>query len=211
MLCDDDDLLLKGHMGRILRRSWRPRGSSTRTSKLWSMRGMRPGRSGSPDSRRLFAYTCDLAEMRRFSTFVSSGCLYRKELHDGIGKLRCEHVSLLGLGFFPARRCMRAGGRVPAAACFTPSRRAAAINSNNFDSMRGYLDKLSAKHDLGPLPRKTFICCWRRKKFGSGKRKVKFYGTADRPFPGWPGERADLPARYAPVKRKPCFIRSPGR
>ena len=38
-----------------------------------------------PISRRLFAYDDDLDGMRKFSTFMSSGCLYRRSIHQEIG------------------------------------------------------------------------------------------------------------------------------
>src|SRR5690606_25339491 len=84
MLCDDDDLLLPDHMRSLVE-------DSADADLLYSDVEIvdyvptEDGRGRLPVGRRLFAYELDLQGMREFSTFVPSGCLYRKSIHDELG------------------------------------------------------------------------------------------------------------------------------
>lgn len=155
MLCDDDDLLLPGHMERMLA-ALGNRKLVYSDVEIVEYEWNEAGTVRLPKQRRLFAYTCDLAEMRRFSTFVSSGCLYRKELHDEIGTFDVNMYHYWDWDFFLRAAACGPVGRVPAAGVLYAFAPGGGNNSNKFDSMRGYLDKLSAKHGLGPLPTKNF-------------------------------------------------------
>lgn len=155
MLCDDDDLLLKGHMERMVA-ALGEKGLVYSDVEIVEYAWNEAGTVRLPRSRRLFAYTCDLAEMRRFSTFVPSGCLYRKQLHERIGRFDPEMYHYWDWDFFLRVAACIPVDRVPAASVLYAFSPGGGNNSNKFDSMRKHLDKLSAKHDLGPLPTKNF-------------------------------------------------------
>src|SRR5690606_32813145 len=82
LLCDDDDIILPGHLRDVLRHA----GDADLLYSDVEIVGYKhePYRRV-PISRRLFAYEGSLEQMRRFSTFVSSGALYKRSLHDSIG------------------------------------------------------------------------------------------------------------------------------
>ena len=156
MLCDDDDLLLPGHMERMLA-ALGDKGLVYSDVEIVEYEWNEAKTIRLPRRRRLFAYECDLAEMRRFSTFVSSGCLYRRRLHGEIGLFDPEVYHYWDWDFFlRAAECVPVG-RVPVAGVLYAFSPGGSNNSNKFESMRGYLDKLSAKHGLGPLPTKNFF------------------------------------------------------
>jgi hypothetical protein len=48
------------------------------------------GNQRAPIKKMMFAYELDKEFMRKFSTFVSSGCLYRRSLHNKIGLFDVE-------------------------------------------------------------------------------------------------------------------------
>lgn len=111
-----------------------------------------------PISRRLFAYTYDAEDMRRFSTFVPSGSLYLKNVHQSIGYFDPEVHNYWDWDFF-----LRVSGkfqvkRVPVASVIyafsdTGNHQSAALNERR----QSYLEKLSEKHQLGELPQKNFF------------------------------------------------------
>ena len=157
MLCDDDDILLPDHIERMLQQSsdadllysdveivhyaW----NDDHTMRI-------------PRSRRLFAYHYDAQGMREFSTFVSSGCLYRRAVHERIGEF--DHTMYHYWDWDFILRVEEAAlriKRVPVASALYAFADAAGSNlSDDLTDMRSYLDKLCDKHGLGYLPTKNF-------------------------------------------------------
>jgi len=156
MLCDDDDLILPGHMERMVH-------ESADADLLYSdveivaFRMAEDKRVRLPQSRRLFAYELDLPQMRRFSTFVSSGCLYRRSIHDEIGYFDVEMYHYWDWDFFLRVAESYRVKRVPVAGALY----AFSMNGDNMSGepsdMRDHLDRLCEKHHLGELPTKNFF------------------------------------------------------
>ncbi len=156
MLCDDDDLILEGHM-RQMAAALEETGADLVYSDAEILAYTMSGPTRMPDSRFLFAYEHDPREMRKFSTFISSGCLYRKKIHDQIGYFDPDMYHYWDWDFFlrVAERCSTA--KVPVASVLYSY----SVQGDNLSSdpgrMRSYLDKLCAKHGLGTLPSRNFL------------------------------------------------------
>lgn len=156
MLCDDDDLLLPGHIERMVRESADAEllySDVEIVDFIYSMDGS--GRI--PQGRRLFAYEYDLQGMREFSTFVPSGCLYRKSIHDSIGKFDADMYHYWDWDFFLRVADLFRVKRVPAASVLYAFGAGGSHLSGDLADMRPFLDRLSAKHGLGSLPTKNFF------------------------------------------------------
>lgn len=109
-----------------------------------------------PVHRKLFAYTNELADMKRFSTFVPSGCLYRKSIHDEIGYFDQSMKHYWDWDFYLRTAKMFHVKRLPVASVIYNFSDSTNNESKKMDSMRIHLDRLSIKHQLGPLPTKNF-------------------------------------------------------
>lgn len=155
MLCDDDDLILPGHIERML--------EAIRDCDLVytdvEMFDYRFDENGTrvPVSRLLFAYEYDREAMKKFSTFVSSGCLYRRSIHERIGPFDASMYHYWDWDFFLTVSERFRVKRLPVASALYAFSTQGDNLSGNHEDMRPYLDKLSAKHDLGYLPTKNFF------------------------------------------------------
>ncbi|MGG1597530.1 glycosyltransferase family 2 protein [Paenibacillus naphthalenovorans] len=156
MLCDDDDLLLPGHVERMLQEledSDLVYSDVEIFDYMVDEAGVRW-----PTNRFVFAYEYDAAGMRRFSTFFSSGCLYRKTLQDRLGLFDPEMYHYWDWDFYLRTAEHYRVKRVPVASALYAFAQSGASNmSGDLEDMRPFLDKLSAKHGLGELPTKNFF------------------------------------------------------
>lgn len=82
MLCDDDDFFTPCHMERMAK-ALETADFVYSDAEIVSFE--RKGDVRIPTSRHLFAYTFELEEMRKFSTYVPSGSMYKRSLHSEIG------------------------------------------------------------------------------------------------------------------------------
>lgn len=154
MLCDDDDLLLPTHVERMLREL---EDADLVYSDVEIFDYVVENRIRKAVKRFVFAYEHDVEAMRKFSTFVSSGCLYRRTLHDALGAFDTEMYHYWDWDFFLRAVQQFRVKRVPVASALYAFSDAGDNMSGNLEDMRPYLDKLSAKHDLGELPTKNFF------------------------------------------------------
>ncbi|SDD78215.1 Glycosyl transferase family 2 [Paenibacillus sp. UNCCL117] len=154
LLCDDDDLLLPAHVERMVRELQDSDlvYSDVEIFDYTVVEGTRR-----PTGRFIFAYEHDLEAMRKFSTFVASGCLYRRELHERLGPFDTEVYHYWDWDFFLRASESFRVKRVPVASALYAFASAGGNLSGPADSMRPYLDKLSAKHGLGELPTANFF------------------------------------------------------
>ncbi|WP_227394344.1 glycosyltransferase family 2 protein [Jeotgalibacillus aurantiacus] len=153
MLIDDDDWIVSSHIERMAAaiKDYDLVYSDVEIVEYHNESGLRV-----PVNRFLFAYELNLQEMRKFSTFVPSGTLYRKAIHDSIGEFDAEMKNYWDWDFFLRVSEVFRIQRVPVAGViydFTPGHD---NQSANLEGMRHFLDKLSAKHNLGTLPVKNF-------------------------------------------------------
>jgi glycosyltransferase involved in cell wall biosynthesis len=154
MLCDDDDLILPGHLERMLK-AIEDCDLVYTDVEMFDYRVENGTRI--PVSRQLFAYDYDREAMRRFSTFVSSGCLYRRSVHDAIGPFDASMFHYWDWDFFLTVSSRFRIKRLPVASALYAFSRQGDNMSGNHEDMRPYLDRLAEKHGLGWLPTKNFF------------------------------------------------------
>jgi glycosyltransferase involved in cell wall biosynthesis len=158
MPIDDDDLILPDHIECMVQEM-----EKTKADLIYSdvdifdyvtVNGTRV-----PGERFLFGYEHDLALLRRFNTYVASGSIYRRALHDELGPFDAEVRNYWDWDWI--LRVIEQGYQVHklnrASTLYAFARRGGDNQSGNQEVMRAYLDKLSAKHGLGHLPTKNFF------------------------------------------------------
>lgn len=169
LLCDDDDLLLPGHIDRMLE-ALQDCDLAYSDVEIFEYEWRNGCRHAT--KRMEFAYEFSLAEMRKFSTFVASGCMYKASLHDTLGPFDVEMYHYWDWDFFLRAAEQFRVRRVPvASALYAFASQQSTNMSSNLDNMAPYLEKLSAKHDLGELPTKNFFLLLEEP--GVVKRKAK--------------------------------------
>ncbi|WP_433745004.1 glycosyltransferase family 2 protein [Falsibacillus pallidus] len=152
MLCDDDDLLLPGHMEKMMHEI---QSADLVYSDVEIFHYILHKEKREVTERYLFAYSNNIEEMKKFSTYVPSGSLYRKSLHEEIGYFDPDVHNYWDWDFYLRSASKHRIKRVPQASVLY----AFGNNNNNsskLDSMRLYLDRLCIKHSLGYLPTKNF-------------------------------------------------------
>lgn len=111
-----------------------------------------------PFKRQLFAYQYNLAEMKKFSTFVPSGSVYKKELHDKIGLFDPDVHNYWDWDFFLRAAEACSVKRIPMASVIYAFSEDGTNQSADLGLKRKmYLDRLCEKHQLGDLPTKNFF------------------------------------------------------
>ncbi|MGN8646002.1 glycosyltransferase family 2 protein [Gracilibacillus sp. HCP3S3_G5_1] len=109
-----------------------------------------------PIQHQLFAYHFDVNAMRKFSTYVPSGSIYRKTIHKEIGFFDESVRNYWDWDFFLRVAEKHRIKRVPIASVLYEFSDSGDNQSKKLDKMRYYLDRLSEKHQLGHLPTKNF-------------------------------------------------------
>lgn len=155
MLCDDDDLLSPKHV-EYAKDALREADFVYFDAEIVNFE--KHGKTRIPVTRRTFAYHYDEQGMRKFSTYVPSGSVYKKELHDKIGLFDPNVHNYWDWDFMlrAAQACQVK--RVPVASVIyafaeSGTNQSASLN----DQRKTYLDKLCEKHHLGSLPQKNFF------------------------------------------------------
>ncbi|SFM02609.1 Glycosyl transferase family 2 [Paenibacillus sp. 1_12] len=170
LLCDDDDLLLPTHIERMLKEI---EGFDMVYSDVEIFDYIVEKRTRRATKRFVFAYEHDVAAMRRFSTFVSSGCLYRAAMHERLGCFDEEMYHYWDWDFFLRAVEHYRVKRVPVASALYAFSEIGGNMSGQHEDMRPYLDKLSAKHGLGELPTKNFLVLLEEPEVLSRKAKTE--------------------------------------
>ncbi|MFD2612519.1 glycosyltransferase family 2 protein [Paenibacillus gansuensis] len=156
LLLDDDDLLMPTHIERMLKHL-EDADMVYSDAEIFDYTFEEDG-SRTPNSRFLFAYNDDPLEMRKFSTFVASGCMYRRELHETLGLFDTEVYNYWDWDFYLRAVSLFRVKRVPAAGvlyCFSTD--GDNVSNDLGEKRKAYLDRLTAKHGLGELPAKNFF------------------------------------------------------
>lgn len=156
MLCDDDDLIVPGHMERMVH-ELRDHDLVYSDAEIVTYSSDQLGLTRKPISRRLFAYDNDLEGMRKFSTFIPSGCLYRRSIHEKIGLFDEQIHHYWDWDFILRVAQSYRVSRVAVAGVIYAYSTSGDNMSSDLENMRPYLDMLSAKHHLGWLPTKNFF------------------------------------------------------
>lgn len=155
MLCDDDDLITPNHIEKMLDEI---KDSDFVYSDVEMVEYKWEGTQRVPIKRILFAYELDKEFMRKFSTYVSSGSLYRRSLHNKIGLFDVEvnnywdwDFILRVLESFKVKRVAMAS--VLYAFSSNGDNQSAILS----EKRNQYLMRLCEKHHLGKLPQKNFF------------------------------------------------------
>ncbi|GAA3402108.1 glycosyltransferase family 2 protein [Paenibacillus hodogayensis] len=157
MPCDDDDLLVPTHIETMVR-ELEADGCDLAYSDAEIVDFRWKDGVRVPESRLLFAYDHDLAAMRKFSTFVPSGSLYRRSVHEAIGPFDEDVYHYWDWDFFLRVSAGHQVKRVVSAGVLYAFSQSGGTNlSGQLEEMHPYLNKLSAKHGLGELPTKNFF------------------------------------------------------
>ncbi|MCY9195365.1 glycosyltransferase [Bacillus atrophaeus] len=154
MLCDDDDFFTPGHLKRMAEEMETADlvHSDAEIVSFEERNGTRY-----PLSRKLFAYTADYEDMRVFSTYVPSGSMYRRFLHDELGYFDPEVHNYWDWDFYLRAAKEHRVKRVACASVIYAFSDAGDNQSSDLGAKRKqYLDRLSEKHGLGELPTKNF-------------------------------------------------------
>lgn len=153
MLCDDDDLLLPVHMEKMLQ-NLQGFDLVYCDTEIFSYQWVNHVRI--PLEWSLFAFDNDYKSMRRFSTFMSSGSLYPKELHKEIGLFDPLIEPYWDWDFYLRVAQNHRIGKVPIATVLYAFTENGNNMSGNLARARQFLNRLSAKHQLGDLPTANF-------------------------------------------------------
>ncbi|UKS27839.1 glycosyltransferase [Paenibacillus sp. HWE-109] len=155
MLCDDDDLLLPIHIERMLQEI---EGFDLVYPDVEIFHYAYENQTRIITDRFVFAYEFDIPAMRRFSTFFSSGCIFRPELIAALGPFDTEVFHYWDWDFFLRAAEQFRVKRAPiASVLYAFAQQGTSNMSGQLDNMRPYLDLLSVKHQLGELPTANFF------------------------------------------------------
>lgn len=156
MPCDDDDLLVPTHIETMVR-ELEAAGCDMAYSDAEIVDFVWRDGVRVPAGRIVFAYEHDLPAMRRFSTFVPSGSLYRRSVHESVGPFDEEVYHYWDWDFFLRVSERHRVKRVASAGVLYAFSQSGGNLSGQLEDMRPYLSRLSAKHGLGELPTKNFF------------------------------------------------------
>lgn len=119
--------------------------------------------------------------MRRFSTFFSSGCIFRPELIEALGPFDTEVFHYWDWDFFlRAAEKFRVKRAPIASVLYAFAQQGTSNMSGQLDNMRPFLDMLSVKHGLGDLPTKISSSCLKNRKSRNVKPRPKLFGMENR-------------------------------
>ncbi|GLF86716.1 MULTISPECIES: glycosyltransferase family 2 protein [Bacillus] len=154
MLSDDDDYFTPCHIERM---SKALEDADFVFSDAEIVSFEEKGATRFPLSRRLFAYTADIEDMRVFSTYVPSGSMYKRCIHDEIGYFDPAMHHYWDWDFFLRVSQHARVKRVPAASVIYAFFDGGGNQSSDLgETRKNYLDDLSEKHELGDLPTANF-------------------------------------------------------
>jgi glycosyltransferase involved in cell wall biosynthesis len=155
MLCDDDDLVTPNHLETMLEEI---KDADLVYSDVEMVEYSWECTQRVPIKRMLFAYELDKEFMRKFSTYVSSGCLYRRSIHNKIGLFDVEMNNYWDWDFILRVIKSFEVKRVAIASVLYAFSSSGDNQSANLSEKRNqYLKRLCDKHHLGKLPQKNFF------------------------------------------------------
>ncbi|MBM7702250.1 glycosyltransferase family 2 protein [Metabacillus iocasae] len=154
MLMDDDDLLLPTHIERMIVDI---QDVDFVFSDVEMFDYRMEGITRIPTARTLFAYEYSKEGMRTFSTYVPSGSMYRRLIHEKIGEFDVSVHNYWDWDFFLRVADSFRVKRVPVASVLYAFSAEGDNQSAVQNEMRqAYLNRLCIKHELGELPIKNF-------------------------------------------------------
>nr|WP_233569788.1 glycosyltransferase family 2 protein [Falsibacillus albus] len=153
LLCDDDDMLLPHHIEECVKVLDAGEADFVHTdAEMFEFTVEEFGRQ--PFHHRLFAYDYTIDDMKTYSTYVPSGTIYRKKIHEVIGSFDPEINNYWDWDFFLRVYKSFNIKKLPIASVLYAHGHGS--NSQDTSKMRPYLDRLCAKHGLPLLPTNNF-------------------------------------------------------
>ncbi|SDZ61785.1 Glycosyl transferase family 2 [Evansella caseinilytica] len=155
MLIDDDDLIVPGHLQTMVN-AIVDADFVYSDAEIWDYRFEDFVRI--PIKRQIFSFKHDMELIRRYSGFISSGCLYRKNIHEKIGMLDTTIYNhwdwdlILTVSKHVKVKRVNVAGTLYA---FSESGDHLSINDNK--KRRESLERLCEKHQLGKLGTETLL------------------------------------------------------
>ncbi|MCY0874919.1 MAG: glycosyltransferase family 2 protein, partial [Firmicutes bacterium] len=155
VLCDDDDILLPGHVRDVVGAvSQTPSQVIYTDAEIVTYR--MTGHCREPLKRRLFAYAYDPTLLRKWNTIIPSGIAYARSWHDRLGLFDEEVYHYWDWDFFLRAGAIAPLRRIPqASVLYMVSDRGHNLSADP-NSMSSHLLRLQEKHQLGPLPTSSF-------------------------------------------------------
>ncbi len=156
MLCDDDDIILPGHIARMVQ-AFRPDQDTLLYSDVEIVTYTHQNGHRQPKHRQVFAFDFDATLLRQWNIIISSGILYPHQLHQQVGKFDEEMRDYWDWDFF--LRVAQTGlvRRIPYADVLYLVSSGGENLSANQAAMQKSLLRLQKKHDLGSLPVSSFL------------------------------------------------------
>ncbi|MHB1629016.1 MAG: glycosyltransferase family 2 protein [Bacilli bacterium] len=155
MLCDDDDLLLPGHIQRMAQ-MWREHAGQFLYSDVEIVSYNHAKGQRVPMARAAFAFDFDPGLLRRWNTVISSGVLYDRTLHDDIGPFDEHMRDYWDWDFLLRASAVRSLLRVPFASVLYMVSALGQNLSANHNGMQRSLQRFVQKHHLEPLAVSSF-------------------------------------------------------
>lgn len=155
MPVDDDDLILPDHMEHMVKEI---QGVDLVYGDVEIFDYIVKDGHREPTARFLFAYEHDLDLMKKFNTYVASGSLYKRSLHDELGPFDVEMRNYWDWDWILRVMQGHRVKKVPRAGIlYAFAAKGGDNQSRKGDVMRAYLDRLCTKHGLGQLQTKSFF------------------------------------------------------
>ncbi|GAA0316190.1 glycosyltransferase family 2 protein [Bacillus carboniphilus] len=155
MLCDDDDFIVPDHLENMVKEL---ADTDFVFTDVEMVEFKEKNNLRYATSRTLFSYEFDEELIRKFNTYVSSGSVYKKLIHELIGNFDEKLHNYWDWDFI--LRVMESGVKVkkrPVASAIYAFTSDSGQLSSQLNERRGsYLQKLSEKHQLGVLPQENF-------------------------------------------------------
>ncbi|WP_067561135.1 glycosyltransferase family 2 protein [Ferroacidibacillus organovorans] len=155
MFCDDDDILLPGHVTRMMRQM-REGGDALLFSDAEIVHYAHADGGRKMRSRHRFAFDLDPFLLRRWNTIIPSGVVYPRTFHDTLGAYDEDMRDYWDWDFWLRASALFPARRVPVASVLYMVGTAGENLSQCTPAMSRALTRFVDKHRLGPLPVSSF-------------------------------------------------------
>lgn len=156
MLCDDDDIILPGHIARMVQ-SYRPDQDTLLYSDVEIVTYTHARGHREPMARQAFAFDFDKSLLQKWNIIISSGILYPHRLHEQIGIFDEDMRDYWDWDFFLRVADIGSLRRIPFADVLYFVSAAGENLSSHPVAMQKSLTRFQKKHDLGTLPVSSFL------------------------------------------------------
>lgn len=156
MLCDDDDIILPGHVARMVQ-AYRPEQDTLLYSDVEIVTYTHARGHREPMGRQAFAFDFDPTLLQKWNIIISSGILYPHRLHEQIGLFDEEMRDYWDWDFFLRVANMGLMRRIPFADVLYFVSAAGENLSSHPSAMQKSLIRFQRKHHLGTLPVSSFL------------------------------------------------------